>query len=159
MERNAILRFVDAHHPAFLRDDSAAEHKYAEKSNVDRLTAMYKALTHGDFATFADCFAEGTEMEIFGPTSLPIVGRWKGKKEVLDAIGKNFSYTALQVPELITLVAQGDMVVTCSRERGMVKATGKAYETHFVQMFRFVDGKLAQFRQIFDASSILEAWK
>lgn len=159
MEQNAIQRFIDAIHPAFLADDPAAEQKHREKENVQTLFAMYRALIKGDVEAFAAQFADSTEMEILGPLALPIVGKWKGKKEVLGAIAKNFSYITLQVPELLSLTAQGDVVVLVARERGMVKATGKAYETHFIQKFTFVDGKLAGFHQIFDASSMLEAWK
>ena len=54
-------------------------------------------------------------------------------------------------------MAQGDVVVVVAHERGRFRATGRPYETHWVQIFTFRDGQLARFVQICDNSTMIDA--
>ena len=54
-------------------------------------------------------------------------------------------------------MAQGDVVVVVARERGRFRETGRPYETHWVQIFTFRDGRLARFVQICDNSTMIDA--
>jgi ketosteroid isomerase-like protein len=159
MERTALNRFLDAIYPAFLHGDPECDRKRIEKENVEHLRSMYQAITHGDIRTFENMLTDDTEMIIHGPAAIPFVGTWKGRNEVVAAMGRNLAHTSLQIPELLSIVAQGNVVVLYARDRGIVKATGAAYTALSVQIFTFDQGKLARFEQIFDTASLLEAFR
>ena len=95
-------------------------------------------------------------MEFVGPPHAPFVGRWRGREEAARAVRDNFSQVEEQRPEIRTVVAQGDVVVVVAQERGRFR-DGRPYETHWVQLFTFRDGKLARFIQICDNSTLIEA--
>jgi ketosteroid isomerase-like protein len=157
MNTAAVNAFIDDLHRAFHEDDANAAAKDAEAANVRRLQEQYRALARGDFPTFLSCFADDIEMEIIGPDDVPFVGRWSGKQQVAEAVRRNFALVEEQRPKVQTLVAQGDLLVLIAREQGRFRATGRAYDIHFVQVFTFRDGKVAQFRQIFDSAPLLDA--
>lgn len=159
MERTALSRFLDAIYPAFLNGDPEVDRKAIEKENIEHLRSMYQAITHGDIATFASKLSDDTEMIIHGPPSIPFVGTWKGKDEVLAAMGRNLSHTTLQLPEVLSVVAQGNVIVLYARDRGIVRATGAAYAALSVQLFTFEKGKLVRFEQVFDTAALVEAFR
>ena len=157
MNTASVNAFIDDLHRAFHEDDPNATAKDAEAANVRRLQEQYRALARGDFPTFLSHFADDIEMEIIGPDDVPFVGRWSGKQQVADAVRRNFALVEDQRPEVQTLVAQGDLLVVIAREHGRFRATGRAYDVHFVQVFTFRDGKVAHFREIFDTVPLLNA--
>lgn len=157
MEPATIEKFVDDLHAAFRAGDPKAADKAAESSCVTVLQGMYLAAAKGDFAAFLDALAEDVEMETFGPPAIPFVGRWKGREAVAEAVARNFSWLDDQQPEVLTVVAQGDTVVVHGHERGRFKPTGRHYAMHWVQVFTVREGRLVQFRQVFDSAQMLDA--
>lgn len=117
---------------------------------------MYQAVTTGDIKTFGDMLADDVEMENVGPKTLPYTGHWRGANEMLGAVERNFKYLTVLKPEILSIVAQGDTVVVIGREVGVYLPTGRQYEADWVQQLTFADGKLKRFRQVIDASDILE---
>ena len=157
MNAAAVNAFIDDLHRAFHEDDANAAAKNAEAANVRRLQEQYRALARGDFPAFLDHFADDIKMEIIGPDDVPFVGEWSGRQQVAEAVRRNFAMVEDQKPEILSLVAQGDLLVVIARERGRFRATGRAYDVHFVQVFTFRDGKVRHFREIFDSVPLLDA--
>jgi len=156
--RSAKIRdFIKDLGPAFEAGDRTVANKQEEAANVRSVQGQYEAIIRGDFAAFAGTLAEDVEMEIVGPPSVPFVGRWHGREEVVAAVQRNFSWLEDQQPEVQSVVAQGDTVVVVARERGRFRATGDTYDMHWVQVFTFADGKLVRFRQVFDSAPLLAA--
>jgi hypothetical protein len=94
-------------------------------------------------------------MEIIGPREIPFTGRWSGRDAVAEAVRSNFSRIDEQSPEILSVVAQGDMVVITGRETGRVVATGKKYDIHWVQHFTVRNGKVTRFWELFDSGPML----
>jgi ketosteroid isomerase-like protein len=157
MNPTAVSQFIDKLRDAFEDDDSNAAAKVMESNNVTLIQDQYRAIARGDFAAFVNLLADDIEMEIVGPSAVPFVGSWRGRQQVVDAIGKNFSHLEDQHPEVQSVVAQGDMVVVTAKERGRIKATGRTYEVHWVQYFTFRNGKVVRFRELFDSGAMLDA--
>jgi ketosteroid isomerase-like protein len=158
MNLSTTSRFIDRLHEAYLEGDPTAEAvKPAEADNVRRLQDVYRALAAGDAAAFAGLLAEDVELDIHGPPQVPFIGHWVGRPQVVAAVRRNFAMLEDQQPEVTTVVAQGDSVVVVARERGRVKATGRDYDLHVVQLFTFRAGTVARVREYFDSQPILSA--
>jgi ketosteroid isomerase-like protein len=159
MSQSAFAAFVDRLLPAYHEGDPNAAAKEAESRNVALLVGLYRAILRGDFPAALDVFADDMDMEIIGPSAIPISGHWRGKAQVAAAIARNFSLLEDQRPEVQSVVAQGDTVVVLGHEKGRFRPTGRDYELHWVQFFTFRDGKLARFRELADTAAFLDAVK
>jgi ketosteroid isomerase-like protein len=159
MSQSSFTAFIDRLLPAYLDGDPTAVAKETEGGNVNRLIGLYRAIERGDFPAALDLFADDMDMEIIGPSSVPISGRWRGKEQIAAALVRNFSLFEDQRPEVQSVVAQGDTVVILGRETGRYRPTGREYELHWVQFFTFRDGKLVRFRELADTAVFLDAVK
>jgi ketosteroid isomerase-like protein len=157
MERLEAQNFIDQLVAAFHDNDDHAVEKAVEAANVALLQDLYRTIARGDFASLHDHFAEDIRMEIVGPSAVPFVGQWQGARQVAEQIASNFSHIEEQRPAIDSVVAQGDMVVVQAREEGRYRATGRSYQIHWVQIFTFRQGKLQQFREIFDSAPMVAA--
>lgn len=157
MEAGTMQRFIDSVGPAFAAGDPAVAGKAAEAKGVAAVEAGYRALARGDFPAFLATLDEDIELQILGPAAVPLVGHWRGKSVVAAAVRDNFGGLEDQRPELLSVVAQGDTVVVFAREQGRVKATGREYEMHWVQVFTCRDGRVTRVRQVFDSAPMLAA--
>jgi len=142
--------FLEALEQAFFDYDPAAADKGAEADNVRRIRRAYAGILGGNIQDFVDLLHDDIVGQIHGPASGPICGKWEGKQNFLEAIGRNFSLFDEQNPRIEGVVAQGDLVVVLARETGRFLPTGKTYDLHWVQYFHFKDGKIAHFREYMD---------
>lgn len=142
---------------AFAEGDVNATQKQAEMENVRRVQEVYRAIASGNYVAFMDFLSEDIELEIVGPPVIPIVGHWRGKQEVGEAVQQNFALLEDQKPEIQTVVAQGDTVILVGRETGRFRPTGLPYTVHWVQIFTLRNGKAIRFRELFDSAAMLEA--
>jgi ketosteroid isomerase-like protein len=156
MDQPIVAQFIDRLASAFEEDDAGAAVKAAESTNVWRVQESYRAIARGDFAGFLDMLTEDVEMEFVGSPRVPFAGRWRGRDEAARAVQENFAQVEEQRPEILSVVAQGDLVVIVARERGRFRKSGRAYETHWVQIFTIREGKIARFRQICDSSTMID---
>lgn len=145
-------RFIERLTEAFLDGDREANAKSAEAANVRRLQEQYRALARGDFGPFTDAMTDDVELDLRGPEAIPINGCWRGLPEVMEAMQRNFGTLAEQQAEILSVVAQGDLVVLFAEERGKVRTTGTAYHIRWVQLFTFRDSKVARVQGV--ASSL-----
>ncbi|MDB5312484.1 MAG: SnoaL-like domain protein [Gemmataceae bacterium] len=157
MRPEFVTRFLGEFHEKFREGDPHADHKRAEMDNVGALRRQYEAVVAGDFATALGLMAADVELDIVGPPCFPFAGRWRGRDEVGRALGRNVALVADQEPEVVSLTAQGDTVVVVARERGRGVPTGRTYDVHWVQVFRFRDGELVHVREVADTGSLLAA--
>ena len=149
--------FIDKLQEAFREGDPEAASKAAEGENVRRLQELYRAVARGDFGPLGAALGEDIEMEMLGPPGAPLVGRWRGRHQVAEAVRRNFSQLEDQRAELLGVVAQGDTVVLLAREQGVLRATGRRYDLHWAQWFTFRGGSIVRFRGLFDSAALLEA--
>lgn len=159
MNPQAMTTFIGSIRPAFLADDPSIETKQAEKSRVEKVEALYQALSQGDYATIQRHLAEDAELLIEGPPDSPMAGHWKGRGGVLEGAARNYGRLEDQRPELLHILAQGDQVAVIARERGRVKATGKEYEMAWMHLYTFRDGQVTRIYGFCDNHSMIEAAK
>jgi uncharacterized protein len=139
-----LERFIEA----FQAGDPFAARKQLEADNVGRLQALYADIARGDFQAFADALAEDAELEIVGGPSIPFCGRWRGRDALFQAVRSNFAMIEEQRPEILSIVAQGDSVVMCCRERGRYRASGQTYDVYWVLFVTYRDGKIVHAREV-----------
>jgi len=156
MAAEFMRAFVEGVEPAFRRGDPTVDHKIAETENVRVLREFYRAIERGDTAAVSDYFHDDMDLEITGPPSLPILGRWRGRDTVATAVATNFAMLTNQRSEIRSLIAQGDTVVVVGHEEGLVVATEASYAVHWVQVYRFHDGRIAQLHEIVDGYSVAD---
>ncbi|AGA27649.1 nuclear transport factor 2 family protein [Singulisphaera acidiphila] len=148
MSEMVIMDFANRLPQAFREGDSNAMAKDVESDNVLHLQSVYQAIAQGDLAAFADMLAEDVDLEIHGPLTVPYLGSWRGRQQVVEAVRNNFATVEEQCPELQSVIAQGDTVVASGNERGRYKATGQDYDIQWVQFHTFSEGKLIRIRQL-----------
>jgi len=153
----SVENFIDSLMDAFREGDPDALSKTTEAENVRHLQEQYRAIARGDFGPVVAGLDEDIDMEMIGPSEIPLVGHWRGRERVAEAIQRNFSLLADQQAEILAVVAQGDMVVLFAREQGVFRATGKRYDIHWAQWFTFRDGKIIRFRGLLDSAAMLDA--
>lgn len=153
MNPESVRSFVGSLGEALAANDGAVAEKQVEQSNVERLRSLYVSLL--DQTDLTHLFSDDVELEIAGPRSLPMAGRWRGRADVLSAAARNFGMLEDQRPEVLSLVAQGDDVAVVAREKGRLKGTGREYEIRWLQLFTFRDGRIARVLQFCDDPTAL----
>jgi ketosteroid isomerase-like protein len=148
MTQATVPSFHDLFSQAFQEGDPLAAQKQVEAANVRRLQTMYGDIARGDFQAFADALAEDIELEIVSGPGLPFNGLWRGRQEVVKATRENFAQIEEQRPVIQSIVAQGDTVVLCCREKGLYRATGKDYDVHWMLVVTYKDGKILRAREL-----------
>ena len=91
MNPASVGRFIDRVEGAFLEHDARSASKEVEAANVRRLQEQYRAILRGDFEFVSDSMADDIDMEMIGPPNLPLVGHWRGRQEVAEAVRNNFA--------------------------------------------------------------------
>ncbi len=156
MNPEAVKHFINSIMDAFADGDPNVTDKSSERSNVAILRAQYTAIAHGDLQTFASTLSDNVELEIIAPPELPFRGHWKGKRNVLEAVIRNFAMLEDQRPEILTVVAQGDTVIVFAREAGRIKASKREYLIHWMQRFTFQNGFLLKMTELADTSGLMK---
>ncbi len=148
LAQELIDAFLDSIDPAFRAGGPDVADEEIHERNVARVQLAFAAVGRGDFDALVDLCRDDVVLDIAGPPSIPFVGVWKGRDEVVAAIRRNFAMLESQRPEIESLSAQGEHVVVILRERGRIVATGADYSVRGAQVFTFEDGKLRRVREI-----------
>ncbi len=142
-----IERFLDSINPAFRAGGADVEDDDAHRRNVGLLHGIFEAVGLGDFDAYGRGCHEDVILEIAGSSTVPFLGSWKGRAEVVDATRRNFGMLESQQPEIRSLAAQDDHVVVVMRETGRYLATGEPYAYHSAIVFTFEDGLIRRIRE------------
>lgn len=110
--------------------------------------AQLEAIERGDIESVLALSAPDVQLDIFAPPEFPWIRQTRGIDELRAALTQNFDALENQQPEIITVVAQGNVVVLIGRERGVIRATRAPYHVEFVERFTFQDGRLTSVRII-----------
>lgn len=142
-----IDRFLDSIDPAFRAGGAHVDDDEAHRRNVALLHGVFEAVGRGDFDAYGRGCTEDVVLEIAGSATVPFLGTWKGRADVVDATRRNFGMLESQQPEMRSLAAQGDHVVVVMRETGRYIATGDPYAYHSAIVFTFEDGLVRRIRE------------
>jgi ketosteroid isomerase-like protein len=141
-------RFFESLQAAFREGDTNTASKLEEAENVSRVEQLIHIIARQDFEALEGMLADDVVLDIIGSAENPIVGKWQGRQQVIDATRKNFALLEDQRPEIESVVAQGDTVVVVARERGRFAETGRDYDFHWVQLYTFKENELARIREL-----------
>lgn len=152
-------RFIDGLHAAFRAGDAGVDQKLEEAQNVRHVEDILRILVRKDFAALNHVFADDVVLEIIGATGNPMAGETRGCQQVIEATRNNFALLEDQRVQVESVVAQGDTVVLVAREQGRFVTTGREYDFHWVQVYRFEKDKLIHIRELADSTAFMEAAK
>jgi ketosteroid isomerase-like protein len=133
---------------AFEKDDPDPLAKAHEQCRVDALKAQFDRMGQGDIASFVACLDPNVDMEIHAPAAFPWIRRARGAEAVRGAIEHNFGSVENQAPQILSVVAQGDLIDVLLQETGRIRATGQAYDVIGLQQFQFRQGCVRRFLEV-----------
>ncbi|HYN84082.1 MAG TPA: nuclear transport factor 2 family protein [Pyrinomonadaceae bacterium] len=130
----------------------------SEQENVRLVRAAYAAFQRGDVKGVLANFSEDAEWDTPGDAAaIPHAGRARGHagiEKFFATLADTENITHFEPGEFI---AQNDKVVVVGNYKGTVKATGRAYDIDWLQVFTARDGKLTSFREYLDTAALADA--
>ena len=131
-----------------------------EQENVQAIQELYAAFHRGDFAAFLNTLADEVEWFVPGPQQiLPWAGLRKGREQGAQFFAEFAQTAETQQFEPRDFIAQGERVVVLGYRRDYVKATGRSFESEWVQEFSLRAGKIVSFRGYIDTAAIVAAFR
>jgi ketosteroid isomerase-like protein len=126
-------------------------------SNVDIVKQGYAAFGQGDVPGILALNDANTEWTLPGASLVPWAGIYRGH----DELQKFFTLLAEAVDfeafEPRQFLGDGDTVVVIGYEKGRVKASGKAFESHWVHVHTLSGGKTTHFFEYTDTAAVAAA--
>jgi ketosteroid isomerase-like protein len=146
--------FLELLQSRFLDDDPTAEGKALEQANLRVLADQYAAIARGDFNAIEAMVSDDFVFEMMTEAPIPFPHVVRGRGGLGEQLRKSFEEVEQQIPEVQTIVAQGNLLAVFGFERGRVRTSGELYALHWVQLFTFRDGKIVSIRQFFDSAGL-----
>jgi uncharacterized protein len=132
------------------------ENMMSTEKNVEIVKDFFAAVGRGDKAALLALVAENVEWIIPGE-DWPLAGTHRGISGVAAAFEKAAREVPFSYPEPPEFVAQGERVVVIGIAEGIVTATNKPFEDHFVFAITVEDGKLTHIREYVDTQALARA--
>ena len=131
-----------------------------EAENTKSIQAAYAAFGRGDIpAVLANIDEHATWQPVVGlGKHVPTNGLHRGKAAIAEffkTLGESARFTTFEPREFI---AQGDKVVALGHYKATAIATGRGFETDWVMIFTFKDGKVVAFKEFADSAQINAAY-
>ncbi len=128
-----------------------------EPEHVRTVRRIYDAFVAADLPSLLPLMTEDMEMVppvSSGTTAVAGWGRtWRGRDEVAQYLGTLATALEFQTFEADEFIADRDNVVVLGHERCVVRATGRAVEIRWVQIFTFRAGLLSRHREYSDTAA------
>ena len=130
----------------------------AAASPVDVVRAHYEAIRRHDRAALMATLAEDVDWQVVGPASMPFGGNYRGRAEA-----QRFFSTIAQACDVLEfavdrVVADGDTVIAFGHEHFRVRATGRNWNTDWIQVYTVREGAICRFREYTDTAAIVAAF-
>jgi ketosteroid isomerase-like protein len=132
----------------------------AEAQNTKVVQDAYAAFGRGDIPALLGYMTDDIHWRpvIGTSTQVPFSGERTGKAAVAEFFKTVAATEDFQQFEPREFIAQGNTVVAVGHYRATTKKTGKAFESDFVMVFTFRDGKVATFREFTDSAAVNAAF-
>jgi ketosteroid isomerase-like protein len=148
MESVKVASFTERFDTAFEAGDPQAGAKSHERSRVNAVREQFEALGRGDMEGLLQHLHPDVELEIAAPAEFPWRRTARGLDEFRSAVEYNFGVVQDQDPRLVSITAQGDVVVVVGRECGRIRHSGTHYHVYFTYHFTFRDDKVHRILEI-----------
>lgn len=130
-----------------------------ETNKTQVVKDAYAKFQNRDIDGLMNLFSEDIHWKIPEVAGSPLINECRGHEEV----GKFFAQ--LDEAEDIThfepkeFIAQNDRVVVLGNYRATIKATGRDFDSDWVQIFTVRDGKITSFLEFFDTAAAERAYQ
>jgi ketosteroid isomerase-like protein len=130
----------------------------AAASPLDVVRTHYEAIRRHDRAALMATLTEDVDWQVVGPASMPFGGNYRGRGEA-----QRFFSTVAGACEVLEfavdrMVADGDTVIVFGHEHFRVRATGRNWNTDWIQVHTVRDGAICRFREYTDTAAIAAAF-
>jgi ketosteroid isomerase-like protein len=130
------------------------------QDSVQAVQRLYAAFQQGDFAAFLNTLADDVKWLVPGPKQiLPWAGLRRGREQDAQFFAEFAQTAETQQFEPREFIAQGERVVVLGHRRDRVKATGRIFESDWVQVFSLHEGKIVSFRGYTDTAALVAAFR
>lgn len=127
-------------------------------SNVEIVRGIYESFGRGDLPGVLAAFADDADVEFIGPSAIPFAGRYRGARGMGEAVGKFIETCDVLDFGPDEFHPDGDFVAVLGHEHCRCKATGREWRTPLVETFVVRDGKVRQFRCVYDTARVAQAY-
>jgi ketosteroid isomerase-like protein len=141
-----------------VRSRAAFREERVMASNVEIVRGIYESFARGDLPGVLATFADDADVEFIGPSAIPFAGRYRGARGMGEAVGKFLETCDVLDFGPDEFHPDGDFVAVLGREHCRCKATGHEWRTPLVETFVVRDGKVRQFRCLFDTALVAKAY-
>lgn len=127
------------------------------KTNLELTQEIYSNLGKKDLAAVFASLADDVEYVIPGSPDIPYAGVFNGKEGVGRFYKTLFDAVQLTSNEVKSMTPDGQKVIVLGAFTGIAKLTGKTFESKWVIIWTFVDGKVKQHQAFLDTNNIASA--
>jgi ketosteroid isomerase-like protein len=118
---------------------------------------LYAAYRRRDFDRVAQLIDDDIDWIIYGPVQiLPFAGERHGKRAVLETLGRIAAEYTLQTHEPEIMVVEGDRAAVMSDVAFTQRSTGRLLRFRLVNFLRFRNGRIVEFRELFNTFDVVE---
>lgn len=133
----------------------------SEVQNTQVVQNAYAAFQRGDIPGVLATLDDNVEWQgVIGTEGVvPTAGLRRGRGavgEFFQQVGDSIAFETFEPREFI---AQADQVAVVGRYKGRAKPTGKTWDSEWVMIFTFRDGKVIKFREYTDSRAIAAAFQ
>jgi uncharacterized protein len=127
------------------------------KSNVKLAQSIYAYFNQGNNQAVFDMLADDVTYFLPGSPGVPYAGTFKGKQEVgnfYKLLMETLQYTSFDIH---SFTPDGDKVIVQGAFGGIVKPTGKNFQTDWIMIWTFKNGQVKHHQTFLDSYNIATA--
>ena len=128
-------------------------------TNTEIVQKGYECFGTGDIEGLLSLFSEDITWSIPEIENAPFAGKRTGTASVGQFFTQLAEAEDITRFEPLEFIAEGDKVVVLGYSKATVRSTGKSYETDWVHVFHLHDGKVTEFKELFDNAAATRAFQ
>jgi ketosteroid isomerase-like protein len=121
---------------------------------IEIVRSIYEEFGRGDVPALVARLHPEVEVVVHAPGSIPYAGTRQGPEAVERWFGELGSTMRFSRMEPETMIAEGGEVAVRGWEAGTANATGRAYESGFVHVWRIEDGLVRRMDDFMDSAAV-----
>ena len=131
--------------------------QHMPKTNLELTQEIYANLGKKNVAAVFASLADDVEYVIPGSPDIPYAGVFNGKEEVGRFYKTLFETVQLTSNEVKSMTPEGQKVIAQGAFTGVAKLTGKTFQSDWVIIWTFLNGKVKQNHAFLDTNNIASA--
>ena len=127
------------------------------KTNIELAQSIYDYFNQGNNQAVFDILADDVTYVVPGSPGVPYAGTFNGKKEVggfYQLLMETLQYTSF---DITSFTPDGDRVIVQGLFGGIAKPTGKNFQTDWIMIWTFNNGKVKHHQTFLDSYNIATA--